>query len=555
MRTDFREERRWKMAVAYSLATAVREWHWAKTPEKRIEAGICVKWKTSQFIDTPATQAQGSTLMEVEEEQDAELSSAAVAHPKTPKTSSSNASLLGLNYGSEDDDDDEEEQTTGQGEIYDALEPANMIEDALQETQEVKPKDEEVEDSAAMELIHKMPEAGYTPEMKDSDTFDHLDALKANSNNPILGDAKSSTQSTNGDAENPTTPAAKLSKTDLVPLQQQIVFSTDDTLFVDFPEDFQMGKGDGGDLSALSSLFPELRPFEMFDVAPPVPLTDIKKKIDKNDPNKRSEDTMYTKMYPADRFMHTKPTLLGPMQPSIRWKDGQWAPLEVVPVSPDPESGGRMPDEAISGKYFFLFIVGRNRTCSPIAELFDGKPPSSNPPGGSGLFHPGIKKEDRKRASTESLWTANDDALLKSLVDKYFDKQWTNWPLVAECFNSSRLTTSNDKRSSAECQERWKEKFSVVDRRLAGAESGHGAGDDASAAGSSQMTTRQVRQRLASGSVSGLTAQQSNTAENKRRRRHVLLTESIRKAAKKRAEIAARAAGKPPLFLQFMSMV
>lgn len=340
------------MAVAYSLATAVREWHWAKTPEKRIEAGICVKWKTSQFTDTSALQVQDSTPMEVDEEQDAETPSAAAAQPKTPKTSSSSASLLGLNYGSDDDDDDEDEQATGQGEVYDALEPANMIEDALHEAQEVKPKDEEIEDPATMELIRQMPEAGYTPEMKDSDTFDHLDALKANSSNPILGDAKSSTQSTNGDAENPTTPAAKISKTDLVPLQQQIVFSNDDTLFVDLPVKFQAGKGDGDDFSALSSLFPELQPFEMFDVAPPTPLTDIKKKVDRNDPNKRAEDTMYTKMYPADRFMHTKPTLLGPMQPSTRWKDGQWAPLEVVPVSPDPENPGRVPEDANSGKAF-----------------------------------------------------------------------------------------------------------------------------------------------------------------------------------------------------------
>lgn len=339
------------MAVAYSLATAVREWHWAKTPEKRIEAGICVKWKTSQFSDSSASQAQGPTPMEVDDEPDADMQSAA-AQPKTPKTSSSSTSLLGLNYGSDDDEEEEEEQTIGQGDIYDALEPANMIEDVLQETQEVKPKDEEFEDAATMELIRQMPEGGYTPEMKDSDTFDHLDALKANSSNPVLGDAKSSTQSTNGDAENPTTPAAKPPKIDLVPLQQQIVFSTDDTLFVDFPEELKVGQGDGDDLSALSSLFPGLQPFQMFDVAPPTPLSDIKKKTERNNPNKRPEDTMYTKMFPADRFMRTKPTLIGPMQPSMRWKDGQWAPLEVVPVSPDPESSGRVPEDANSGKEF-----------------------------------------------------------------------------------------------------------------------------------------------------------------------------------------------------------
>lgn len=348
------------MAVAYSLATAVQEWHWAKTPEKRITAGICVKWKTSQFTDKSASHDQGSTLMDVDDAHDVEPTSAVADQPKTPQASSSSTALLGLNYGSDDEDDDEDDQT-GQGEVYDALEPANVIEDALQETQDIKPKDEEVEDQAAMHLVRQMPEGGYTPVMKDSDTFDHLDALKSNSNNPILGDAKSSTQSSNGDAENRTTPATKLSKTDLVPLQQQIVFSADDTLFVELPKEFQAGSGSGDSFAALSTLFPELQPFEMHDLAPPAPVP--VKKIDRNDPNRRSEDTMYTKMYPATRFMHTRPTLLGPMQPATRWKDGQWAPMEVVPVSPDPDSSGRMPDEASSGTLFFVPIAKLERSC------------------------------------------------------------------------------------------------------------------------------------------------------------------------------------------------
>ena len=45
MRTDFREERKWKVALAYNLSTAVLEWHAAGSLEERIRSKICVLWK------------------------------------------------------------------------------------------------------------------------------------------------------------------------------------------------------------------------------------------------------------------------------------------------------------------------------------------------------------------------------------------------------------------------------------------------------------------------------------------------------------------------------
>ena len=42
LQTDFREERKWKIAVAYELAHQVVQWHRAPTPEAR--AALCVRY-------------------------------------------------------------------------------------------------------------------------------------------------------------------------------------------------------------------------------------------------------------------------------------------------------------------------------------------------------------------------------------------------------------------------------------------------------------------------------------------------------------------------------
>ena len=129
------------------------------------------------------------------------------------------------------------------------------------------------------------------------------------------------------------------------------------------------------------------------------------------------------------------------------------------------------------------------------------------------------------------MWTASDDAVLKQLVDRYS----TNWALVTECFNSSRLTTPTERRTPADCAERWKERWSV-ERKLQLSESVPPVGEDGNVAGMStqnQMTTRAVK-RLASASISG--GQGVNVAGEKKRRRHYLLQESIKRAVKKRAD-------------------
>ena len=64
MRTDFREERRWKIALAFDLSTAVLEWHKAGTRARRLEEGIIVDWsKPQHIIDEEALNQDGDVEM------------------------------------------------------------------------------------------------------------------------------------------------------------------------------------------------------------------------------------------------------------------------------------------------------------------------------------------------------------------------------------------------------------------------------------------------------------------------------------------------------------
>lgn len=352
MRTDFREERKWKLALAYNLSTSVLEWHFARTAEERLRAGICVKWKASQFKDDEAQIRPDAMVIDQlpnpQTMQDVQMD------PSDPK-----ADLLGVNYGSDDEDEDDKEKD----DVIDSLEPAALMEDVLNSADEIQPKHEEMDEQSAMTLLRETrddSEFAQASGAHAAQIAEDVKGLKLTSINPVLGGSKSSSQSTNGDVE-PAIAPPKPSAAELVPLRERIVYSSDDQLFVDIGAvtnpDLATGdvKVESGshDFMDLMSLFPDLQPLGMLDVAPHIPLEGkkkLEKKSDKDDPNKRIEDTTYTKLYPTGRFMYTKPTLIGPLQASKRFRDGKWMPIEQVAIVPDPECSVKITDESTSGR-------------------------------------------------------------------------------------------------------------------------------------------------------------------------------------------------------------
>ena len=275
--------------MAYNLSTAVLEWHAAGTPEQRLRTGICVKWQPSFFRD----DADGAFEMNLNESRQEQL----------------NPSLLGVDYGSEDEDEDEDK-------VVDAVEPALLVKDSLGTTNELRPKDEEVDDQSALRLIHDAA-------LDNAEVNAEVDQLM-----PVLA-----------------------------PLREQVAYCEGTQLFTDFD----------CDIANVTTLFPDLQPLGLLDVHPgPVPnegKKKMEKKSDKDDPNKRIEDTTYTKLYPTGRFMYTKPTLLGPLQPSKRWKNGRWLSTEETSIVPDGGSG-RIPDDSSNGnlQLFYFSVINNNAT-------------------------------------------------------------------------------------------------------------------------------------------------------------------------------------------------
>ncbi|KAJ2983057.1 hypothetical protein NUW54_g10672 [Trametes sanguinea] len=251
----------------------------------------------------------------------------------------------------------------------------------------------------------------------------------------------------------------------------------------------------------------------MLDVAPPAPVgQDGKKKSDRrgdrDDPNKRAEDTTYSKLAPMSKFMQIKPTLLGTLKPAKHWKDGHWERIEEAPVFADVDVPPARPIE------------------ESLCALFEG--------GKSGSGHPYIMptapKDARKRIA-EVAWTPAEDALLKQMIDKYPH----NWNLIADAFNSARVTIATDRRTAWDCLERWREKLNSDGRT--GAED---ATQPGTPAGSSavHMTTRGVKRTATqSGAANGNATNSAGPSEPKKLKRHNIMHDTLRKAAKRREAV------------------
>ena len=170
--------------------------------------------------------------------------------------------------------------------------------------------------------------------------------------------------------------------------------------------------------------------------------------------------------------------------------------------------------------------------------LFDGGKPSLLIPDDDVIL-PGTPRDPARRATTDAPWTHQDDLLLKQLVEKYPK----NWGLVADLFNSSRGAISLEQRADWECKERYRSRWLGKDR---------GERDFTPVAPSaqdpfsstrppqSQITTRKRMASISSSTVN--TAPNSASFEPRKRRRHILIFETMRKCARKR-EAAQKASG------------
>ncbi len=173
-------------------------------------------------------------------------------------------------------------------------------------------------------------------------------------------------------------------------------------------------------------------------------------------------------------------------------------------------------------------------TFDPLLGLFDGGKPSLLIPDDDVIL-PGTPRDPARRAATDALWTYQDDLLLKKLVEKYP----RNWGLVADVFNSSRSAISLEQRADWECKERYRSRWLGKDRGerdftpiTPSAQDGPSSSTLARPP-QSQMNTRKRMASVSSTTVNTAPIH-ATTFEPRKRRRHVLIYETMRKCARKR---------------------
>jgi chromatin modification-related protein VID21 len=376
MRVDFREERKWKIALAFNLSTAVLEWHAASGPAERVGKGICVLWKRPHVAASDVDE----TTMDVAEE------GMVIDDPCEAKKLSS---MSIVEYGSEDEDEDEEQDK--ERSVFDALEPSTLIQEALENAEQVnnqsqdassrlvEPKVEDVDDESALQ--HEQVDAGGDSMDVDvpkdpivgEDIKPNMDSssgsvlgLKATSSDPVLG----STPNMHGESDANGLSSKSASKSKIyAPLRERIAYSDVQKLFLELDDlelvqEFTSLSTDDKPVEIippapdLSAIFPDLPPYGLLDVTSPIaPITFVdgrrrEKRADRDDPNRRAEDTTYTRLTPLGKFMHCKPILLGPLQPAKRFVQGQWRNFDegaVVAESDGPFT--RVPDDITSGGF------------------------------------------------------------------------------------------------------------------------------------------------------------------------------------------------------------
>jgi chromatin modification-related protein VID21 len=383
MRTDFREERKWKMALAYHLSTAVLEWHAAGSFEERVKRKICVLWKRPRDEELEGDNEKGGGFDQMDVDDNAE--DQAIPNPM-------------VDYNSSDIDDDEAD--SDQKDVTDALDLSTAMQEALADVEaaalvrqqngeqnHVEPKVEERDDLSALRGTesngreHLMDIDGAPPEVSQPSSNGEESVskseeepgpsvppgLKPTSTDPILA-STSNVQSANATASSSTSKPTPKSNV-YAPMRENIAFSDENKLFIDLDDYDNFVALSTADAVTeppppppdLSAIFPDLQPFGLLNV-PPVATsgtsTDAKKKSDRksdrDDPNKRPEDTSYTKLVPLGGFMHCKPTLIGPLNPAKRWSKGRWLFREDTASNSEPDV--LAANESLCGKLMYRII-------------------------------------------------------------------------------------------------------------------------------------------------------------------------------------------------------
>ena len=318
MRIDFREERKWKIAVAYTLALAVQEWHEAGSVEERIRMGICIVWSKNLEEDaTVSSQTEGSNATPI----------------NLPRQRLHSDPMHVVEES--DDGSDEEEKDNAILADPDTAEQEGIVQAEL--TQE--PEDMKVEDNF-----------DFTAALQTAPTTESQDQVGTGDNSSRQDSREGSDLTPPGlriTSENPMMSFANngLSASTQGALRERVAFMDLNKIFLDaddlgltdlIPKPSAEEAPDYVPPTVdLVALFGDVQAYGLPEPIPAAVQLDLKKnRREREDVGRRLDDANTTKLVPVSKFMFCRPTLISALQPSRHWKDGDWTGLDESPVCP-----------------------------------------------------------------------------------------------------------------------------------------------------------------------------------------------------------------------------
>ncbi|CEL52904.1 chromatin modification-related protein VID21 [Rhizoctonia solani AG-1 IB] len=448
LQIDYREERRWKTAVAFEIAHAVREWHEA-TPEERKE--MCVGFrKVDHQMDEEGGEEEGDDV-EMDEGKGAAEGERVEKDVEMDEQTGSDGKAVELRSEPENEDDPEEGQEphTGgmdpQDNVMGADDDVVVVEEATSPEKENEGDQEPgvlPDDDVPGALTKEEPADPPSNELSPTKDPDLPDDDADGEDDPSLL-AKTALRP---DAEGAEATLADLEYIDSV-REELVQLATAPSLMTSFalpPLPIPTStKTKPDSIDALAELFPDLSLY-----------TGLSDLIDE-DPakqEKRPDESMTSvasgKLAHASRLMDIKPVLVGALDPARHLFKNRWIGLDEVPAVEDSKDVGTVrQDTLFTGNY--LFAADRK----PEEKALRRRPDS-------GMTHPvpahvPLPPRDTQARVERVTWTPEDDQLLKSICDAYPN----SWTLTADLFNSSRVTIKPDVRTAWDCYDRYNKMF------------------------------------------------------------------------------------------------
>ena len=318
MRIDFREERKWKIAVAYTIALAVQEWHEAGSTEERIRRGICIVWSKNLEEDIPGPS-------NVEE-------NSAIPIDELPRHHLRSDSM---HVVEESDDGSDEEKDNAILADADAVESGGIVNDEL--TQE--PENMKVEDNfdfatalQAAPTTESQDQVGTGVNSSRQDSLEGSDptppGLRVTSENPMMSFANNGLSAA--------TQGAMRERVAFMDLNQVFLDAVDLGLTSLIPKPSAEEAPDYVPPHIdLVALFGDVQAYGLPEPVPAAIQLDLKKnRREREDVGRRLDEPNATKLVPVSKFMFCRPTLISALQPSRHWRDEAWIGLDESPVYP-----------------------------------------------------------------------------------------------------------------------------------------------------------------------------------------------------------------------------